>query len=98
MKRSLDGQTSVLPNRTAYRPWLATLVALLWVAAGIAALLILCAVGPAIIEYVTGCGLPVIVLAPLVSVMIAVWDAGGLMLVWFGLGRLVNARRPGNDL
>jgi hypothetical protein len=73
------------------RPWRAMLGALMWIGAGVAALFALCLLGPMLVTHVTSADLPIAVLAPLVSSIIASWDVGGLLLIMFGIRRLMTA-------
>jgi hypothetical protein len=63
---------------------------LLQIASGVGTLLLLCALGPAIITYATAAGFPLVVLTILVSVLIAGWDVGGLLLILVGIRRLIK--------
>jgi hypothetical protein len=76
-------------TQTTSRPWRAILIALAWIGAGVVALLTLCLVGPAIVVYTTSAGLPIVVLALLVSSLIAGWDVGGLLLIMIGIRQLM---------
>jgi hypothetical protein len=78
---------------TASRSWRAIVVALLWIGAGVAALLTLCLLGPVLVTYATTAGLPIVVLAPLVSSIITGWDVGGLLLMMLGIRGLMTACR-----
>jgi len=69
------------------------LTALLWIGCGGGALLLLCTLGPALVTYATSAGLPLLVLAPLISSIIAGWDVGGLLLMIVGIRRLMTAWR-----
>jgi hypothetical protein len=82
---------------TTRRSWRAVVVALVWIGAGVVALLTLCRLGPAIVTYTTTAGLHIAVLVPLVSCIIASWDVGGLMLIVLGVRRLITACRSRRD-
>jgi hypothetical protein len=73
------------------RSWRTILGACLWIGGGGGALLLLCALGPPLVAYATSAGLPILVLAPLVSSVIAGWDVGGLLLIMIGIRRLMIA-------
>jgi hypothetical protein len=89
MRLDNEAPTTLPPARA---PGQALLVALVWIGGGTVALLALCTFGPAIVEYASTAGLPLAVLAPLVSIVIAAWDVGGLMLILNGISKLMNAR------
>jgi hypothetical protein len=63
---------------------------LLQIVSGVGTLLLLCVLGPAMIAYATAAGFHVVVLALLVSVLIAGWDVGGLLLILVGIRRLIK--------
>jgi hypothetical protein len=88
----LDDEAQTMPPaaRTAGQE---ILVALIWIVAGAVTLLALCLLGPMIVAYATSAGLPITVLAPLVSSIIAGWDVGGLLLMMLGIRRLILAYR-----
>ena len=76
--------------RTTNWPWRTILGALVWIGAGVVALLTLCLLGPAIVAYATSASLHIAVLVPLVSIVIAGWDVGGLILILLGIRRLIT--------
>jgi hypothetical protein len=78
------------------RSWRAIRDALMWIGAGVIALLALCLLGPVLVTYATAAALPIAVLAPLVSSIIAGWDVGGLLLIILGIRRLMTAYRSGS--
>jgi hypothetical protein len=88
MRLDYEAQTTPLAARPVGQ---AILMALVWIGGGAVALLALCTFGPAIVEYASAAGLPLAVLAPLVSIVIATWDVGGLMLILVGIHRLLKA-------
>lgn len=79
------------------RSWRAILDALMWIGAGVIALLALCLLGPVLVEHATTAGMPIAVLVPLVSSSIAGWDIGGLLLMMVGIRRLMAVYRSRRD-
>ena len=89
--RRIDEQQTNSSMLMSGRSWQVILGALLWIGGGILALLMLILLGPALVTYVTAADLPIAVLAPLVSTIIAGWDVGGLLLIMLGCRRLMTA-------
>ncbi len=89
MRPDYESQTTPLQARTASQE---ALVALVWIGGGAIALLALCTFGPASVEYASASSLPFVVLVPLISLFIAAWDVGGLMLIMIGIRCLLKLR------